>query len=51
MRSDLAKAMNPSTSPGGASPWFAQSETLHRPLSMGMMIPERLLLGGVGASA
>jgi hypothetical protein len=49
MRNDLAKAMNPSMSPGGASPWFAQSETLHRLPSMGAMIPKRLLTGGADA--
>ena len=48
MRNDFAKAMNPLMSPGGVSPWFAQSETLHRPLSMGAIIPKRLLAGGVG---
>jgi hypothetical protein len=44
----LANAMNPSMSSGGASPWFTQSETLHRRPSMGMMIPQRLLPRGVG---
>jgi hypothetical protein len=48
MRNDLAKAMNPSMSHRGASPWFAQSETLHRRPSMGAMIPNRLLTGGAG---
>jgi hypothetical protein len=48
MRNDFAKAMNLSMSPGGASPWFAQSETLHRRPSMGAMIPKRLLTGSIG---
>jgi hypothetical protein len=48
MRNDLANAMNPSMSLGGVSPWFTQSEALHRDPSMGMMIPKRLLPGGVG---